>query len=52
VQLMHDLAHPPASPAGLTRGSIYFARSFLRRRWIATELGLARVLQYGALQVG
>src|SRR5262249_13919517 len=38
---------PHASPAGLTRGSIFFAR-----RWIAPQLGLARVAQYYAPQVG
>jgi hypothetical protein len=48
------LAHPTGITRGqsasktrvnalLTRGSIFFARSFLRRRWIAPELGLARV---------
>src|SRR6516225_7112132 len=40
------------SPAGLTRGSILFVRTFLRTGWIAPQLGLARVAQYNAPQVG
>src|SRR5713226_5838906 len=67
------LAHPPASPPGLTTqvGFIRLAHSntpelgytrvrvvhrlreeSLRRRWIAPELGLARVPQYQVPQVG
>src|SRR5215472_7282223 len=40
------------SPAGLTRGSILFVKTFLRTGWIAPQLGLARVAQYNAPQVG
>src|SRR5262249_2539553 len=43
---------PFPSPAGLTRGSIFFVRTFWRRGWIAPQLGLARVAQYDAPQVG
>src|SRR3954465_14172554 len=46
------LTHSPASPAGLTRGSIRFARVFLQRRWIAPELGPARGPHYCEPQVG
>src|SRR5262249_2859038 len=36
---------PVTSPGGLTRGSIFVVRTFLRTGWIATQLGLARVAQ-------
>jgi hypothetical protein len=36
----------------LTRGSILFVKLFREVRWIAPELGLARVPHYEAPQVG
>src|SRR5262249_36570169 len=45
---------PPTLSAGtpLTRGAIFFVRTFWRRGWIAPQLGLARVAQYDAPQGG
>src|SRR5262245_31254463 len=40
------------SPAGLTSGSITLRKYFLRRRWMASQLELARVAQLYAPQVG
>jgi hypothetical protein len=34
------------------RASILLKKESLRRRWIASQLGLARVAQYEAAQVG
>jgi hypothetical protein len=36
----------------MTRASIFFARSLYEEGWIAPQLGLARVAQYYAAQVG
>src|SRR5262249_48587404 len=36
----------------MTRPSIFFARSLYEEGWIASQLGLARVAQYYAPQVG
>jgi hypothetical protein len=36
----------------LTRASILFAKTFYEARWIAPQLGLARVAQHYAPQVG
>src|SRR5712691_1404249 len=46
------VSHRQVSPPGLARGSILFRKNFLRRGWIASELGLARVPQYSAPQIG
>jgi hypothetical protein len=36
----------------MTRASIPFAKSLYKDRWIAPQLGLARVAQYDAPQIG